>query len=211
VADLPDVEVVPLHRQVSLWLMGLAAFATMPLDESYLGTVLAFAEVERGFDPAAAAFLGVAFVVGGAVVFTTLAGVVARTPMHRLLIVAGVGSSLVMALAAAGPGWVLIPVGLVHAALLDATWLALQAMVLRANPGREGATKLVVELLETVSFVVVFGLGVLADRVGLGGAMWAYALVPLLLLPVAGSMRRLSAASRASDRPDTDGDPADDR
>jgi hypothetical protein len=57
----------------------------------------------------------------------------------------------------------------------------------------------------------VFGLGVLADRVGLGGAMWAYALVPLLLLPVAGSMRRLSAASRASDRPDTDGDPADDR
>ena len=71
-----------------------------------------------------------------------------------------------------------------------ATWLALQTTVLRANPGREGATKVIVEVLETASFAVVVAIGVLADRAGLRWAMAAFAVLPLLLLPVATAYRR---------------------
>ncbi len=50
VAATADVgELVPVHRQATVWLIALAAAATMPLDEAYLATVLAFAEVFQGF------------------------------------------------------------------------------------------------------------------------------------------------------------------
>jgi MFS family permease len=183
-------QLVPVHRQATVWLIALAAAATMPLDEAYLATVLAFAEVEEGFSSSGAALLGATFVAGGLVSLTGLTDVIARTPMATLLTVAAFGMSAVMAVAAVGPGWVLVPVGLVHSGLLMATWLALQTTVMRANPGREGATKVIVEVLETASFAIVLAIGVLADRAGLRWAMAAFAVVPLLLLPVARAYRR---------------------
>ena len=134
-------ELVPVHRQATVWLIALAAAATMPLDEAYLATVLAFAEVFQGFSSSGAALLGATFVAGGLVSLTALPNVIARTPMATLLTVSAFGLSAVMLVAAVGPGWVLVPVGLVHSGLLMATWLALQTTVLRVNPGREGATK----------------------------------------------------------------------
>ena len=181
---------VPIHRQGAVWLVALAAAATMPLDEAYLATVLAFAEVRQGFSSSGAALLGATFVAGGLVSLTALTGVIARTSMATLLTVSALGLSAVMAVAALGPGWVLVPVGLVHSGLLMATWLALQTTVLRANPGREGATKVIVEVLETASFGVVVAIGVLADRAGLRWAMAAFAVLPLLLVPVATAYRR---------------------
>ena len=181
---------VPIHRQGAVWLVALAAAATMPLDEAYLATVLAFAEVREGFSSSGAALLGATFVAGGLVSLTALTGVIARTSMATLLTVSALGLSAVMAVAAIGPGWVLVPVGLVHSGLLMATWLALQTTVLRANPGREGATKVIVEVLETASFGVVVAIGVLADRAGLRWAMAAFAVLPLLLVPVATAYRR---------------------
>jgi hypothetical protein len=170
--------------------VALAAAATMPLDESYLAVVLAFAEAIRDYSSAGAALLGVTFVAGGLLSLTAFTGLIAPTELSRLLTVSAFGLTGVMLLAALGPGWVLVPVGLVHSALLAATWLALQSLVMRANPGREGATKVVVEVLETSSFVIVLAFGVLADRAGLRWAMGAYALVPLLMLPVATASRR---------------------
>jgi MFS family permease len=189
VADVGE-RLVPVHRQAAVWLVALAAAATMPLDEAYLATVLAFAEVFEGFSSAGAALLGATFVAGGLVSLTALTGVIARTPMATLLTVSALGMSGAMAVAAIGPGWVLVPVGLVHSGLLMATWLALQTTVLRVNPGREGATKVIVEVLETASFAIVVAIGVLADRAGLRWAMAAFALLPLLLLPVATAYRR---------------------
>jgi MFS family permease len=181
---------VPVHRQATVWLVALAAAATMPLDEAYLATVLAFAEVREGFSSTGAALLGATFVAGGLVSLTGLTDVIARTSMATLLTVSAFGLSAVMVVAAVGPGWVLVPVGLVHSGLLMATWLALQTSVMRANPGREGATKVVVEVLETASFAIVLAIGVLADRAGLRWAMAAFAVVPLLLVPVATAYRR---------------------
>ncbi|HEX4981128.1 MAG TPA: hypothetical protein VFV63_05495 [Ilumatobacteraceae bacterium] len=181
---------VPVHRQATVWLVALAAAATMPLDEAYLATVLAFAEVRQGFSSTGAALLGATFVAGGLVALTGLTDVVARTSMATLLTVSAFGLSAVMVAAAVGPGWMLVLVGLVHSGLLMATWLALQTTVMRANPGREGATKVVVEVLETASFAIVLAIGVLADRAGLRWAMAAFAVVPLLLVPVARAYRR---------------------
>jgi len=183
-------DIVPVHRQATVWLVALAAAATMPLDEAYLATVLAFAEVREGFSSTGAALLGVTFVAGGLVSLTGLADVIARTSMSTLLTVSACGLSAVMVVATVGPGWVLVPVGLVHSGLLMATWLALQTTVMRANPGREGATKVIVEILETASFAIVMAIGVIADRAGLRWAMATFSVVPLLLVPVAMAYRR---------------------
>jgi MFS family permease len=183
-------DIVPVHRQATVWLVALAAAATMPLDEAYLATVLAFAEVREGFSSTGAALLGATFVAGGLVSLTGLADVIARTSMSTLLTVSAFGLSAVMVVATVGPGWVLVPVGLVHSGLLMATWLALQATVMRANPGREGATKVIVEILETASFAIVLAIGVIADRAGLRWAMATFSFVPLLLVPVAMAYRR---------------------
>jgi MFS family permease len=183
-------DIVPIHRQATVWLVALAAAATMPLDEAYLATVLAFAEVREGFSSTGAALLGATFVAGGLVSLTGLADVIARTSMSTLLTVSAFGLSAVMVVATVGPGWVLVPVGLVHSGLLMATWLALQTTVMRANPGREGATKVIVEILETASFAIVLAIGVIADRAGLRWAMAAFSVVPLLLVPVAMTYRR---------------------
>ena len=93
-ADVGDL--VPVHRQATVWLIALAAAATMPLDEAYLATVLAFAEVLQGFSSAGAALLGATFVAGGLVSLTALPGVIARTPMATLLTVSAFGLSAVM-------------------------------------------------------------------------------------------------------------------
>lgn len=185
----PDRGVVtPLHRQRLVWVLAVAAFAAMPLDEPYLATVLAFAQSTIGWSSAQAAALAVAFVAGGILAFTVLPAVIGRTPLRRLLALAGIGMAALMAAAAAGPGWSLIPIGLCHSAILNALWLGEQAVVLRANPGREGRTKLVVDAIEGSSFVLIVAIGALADRAGLRAAMWAFAMLPLVLVAVAAAV-----------------------
>ena len=110
----------PVSRQPAVWLLGLAAMVLIPLDESYLSTVLGFAERERGFNPTAAALVGIVFVVGGLLSDTVLVGWVTRSSAPRPRIVTGVGAGLVMLLAALAPGWVLVPAGIAHSVLLGA-------------------------------------------------------------------------------------------
>jgi MFS family permease len=188
VSDPADRDVVPVRRQRLVWILALAAFVAMPLDEAYLATVLAFTETTVGWTDAQAAALGIAFVAGGVLAFTVLPGVVGRLPLERLFTASGVLLAAVMALAAGAPGWVLVPAGIAHSTVLNALWLGEQAVVLRANPGREGRTKLIVELLEGSSLLLVVMIGVLADRQGLRAAMWAFAALPLLLI-VAAALR----------------------
>ncbi len=175
---------VPVSRQTSVWLLGLAAMVLIPLDESYLSTALGFAERERGFSPTAAALVGIAFVVGGLLSDTVLVGWVTRTPTPRLLVITGCGASVVMLLAALAPGWALVPIGIAHSALLGAAWLSVSTATLLVNPGREGRTRLVIEAMEFCSLAVFVPLGLVADRAGVGPAMVGYAVVPLGLVVV---------------------------
>lgn len=177
---------VPIRRQRIVWLIGLGAFAAMPLDEAYLATVLAFVERTLGLSGAQAAALGAAFVAGGVIAFSVLPDLIGRTPLPTVMTVCGIGMAAVMAIAAIGPAWLLVPIGIVHSMLLASVWLGEQVIVLRANPGREGRTRLIVELLEGSALVLVYFVGVLADAAGLRAAMLAFAAVPLLL-PVVGA------------------------
>jgi MFS family permease len=183
-----SAEEVPVGRQVSVWLLGLAAMVLIPLDESYLATVLGFAERERGFSPTAAALVGIAFVVGGLLSDTVLVGWVARSSAPRLLVVTGAGAGLVMLVAALAPGWTLVPLGIAHSALLGAAWLSVSTATLLANPGREGRTRLVIEAMEFCSLAVFVPLGIIADRAGVGPAMVGYAVVPLGLVAVGAAL-----------------------
>ena len=185
----------PVRRQRLVWFLAMGAFVAMPLDEAYLATVLAFAEAVLGWSGAAAAGLGVAFVIGGIAAFGVLPPLIARTTLPTLMTTVGIGLATAMLLAAFGPGWVLVPVGVVHSTLLGALWLGEQTAVLRANPGREGRTKLLVELLEGGALVVVYGAGLLADRHGLRSAMVTFALLPLVLPVVGWGLRRETARS----------------
>lgn len=198
--DDADGDVVPIRRQRLVWLLGAAAFVAMPLDEAYLATVLAYAESVAGWSGSTAALLGVAFVIGAGVAFGVLPDVIARTPLPRLMTIAGLGMSAVMVLAIGTPWWVLVTVGIAHSALLGSVWIGEQALVLRVNPGREGRTKLIVELLEGSAFSLVWLFGLVADRWGLRVAMGAYAAVPLLLPVIADPLRRLPDLSPARPR-----------
>jgi MFS family permease len=181
----PDSAPAPIRKQRLVWFLAMGAFVAMPLDESYLAVVLAFAQASLGWSGAQAAALGLAFVIGGVAAFGVLPPLIERTPLPRLMTVVGLGLSAVMFMAAAGPGWVLIPVGVVHSTLLGSLWLGEQTAVLRANPGREGRTKMIVELLEGSALVFVFGAGSVADRYGLRSAMVAFAVLPLALPVIA--------------------------
>nr|MBA3287671.1 hypothetical protein [Acidimicrobiia bacterium] len=201
VTERPDEDAeVPITRQARVWLLGLAALALMPLDESYLAIVLAHAERERGFSSAGAALLAIAFVAGSIAANTVLVPWVERSGAARVLGVSGASISALMLLTAVAPGWALIPIGLAFSGLIGMTWLAVTATALVANPGREGRTKLVVELMEFASLGVVLLLGIVADRAGLSTALLAYAVVPLGLVVAAFGLR-VSVRPGLSTRP----------
>ena len=191
---------VPVTRQTSVWLLGLAAMVMIPLDESYLSTVLGFAERERGFSPTAAALVGIAFVVGGLLSDTVLVGWVTRSSTPRLLVVTGAGASLVMlARRARRRVGCSCPIGIAHSALLGAAWLSVSTATLLANPGREGRTRLVIEAMEFCSLAVFVPLGLVADRAGVGPAMVGYAAVPLGLVAVGVALARTRSADNGGD------------
>jgi hypothetical protein len=75
-------------------------------------------------------------------------------------------------------------------------WVALQAAVFRLRPGQVGTTQAVVSGLSTLSVVVPPLVGVAADRVGLGAAMWLFALAPAAILLLVLTSRE-SGRSRA--------------
>ncbi len=190
-ADGPEdgARPAPIRRQQLVWLLGFGAFVAMPLDEAYLSVVLADAESVRGWSGAEAAALGAAFVAGGLIAFTVLPRFVARVDLATLMVVTGLGMFAVMVVVAVGPGWLVPFAGVAHSTLLGGLWLGEQAAVLRANPGREGRTKLVVEVCEGTSLAAVWLLGLLADSAGVRASLWAYAVLPLGLLAVAGRLR----------------------
>jgi len=176
---------------VTVALVGVASLLIAPLDESFLAVVLAFAERNHGFSPAGAAVLGVAFVGGGVLSFTVLPRLVARVSTGRLLMICGPGLAAVTVGTALAPSWALALLGVAHSALLGACWLGVQALSLRAMPGREGRALLVVEIIDTFSLVLIVALGALADAAGLRAAILGFAAVSAALtLPAMAFSRR---------------------
>jgi hypothetical protein len=61
-------------------------------------------------------------------------------------------------------------------------WVTLLAMTLRLRPGQVGTTQAAVSGLATVGVALPPLIGIAADRLGLGAAMWLFALAPAGIL-----------------------------
>ena len=178
-----------LLRLGRVWWAGLLGAGLVALDESYLGFIIAGFEGERGTSRAAAVALGSASVVGAAITSLWLAR---RTPLweaRRRMTVAAAVMTVTAALFAVLPTvWLPTAAIVVFDGALIGFWLPLQAIALRLVPGRTGSTKAVIGAIEMLGLLIPIGVGVVADRAGLGVGLLAFAAVPaaLLLLTLAG-------------------------
>jgi hypothetical protein len=73
-------------------------------------------------------------------------------------------------------------------------WVALQATTYRLRPGQVGTTQAVISGLSTVSVTIPPLVGVAADRLGLGAAMWLFTLAPVGILLIAVTIREPARA-----------------
>ena len=183
--------------------IGVIALLTTPLDETFLGMVLVFAEVGRGVSPSVAGALGAAFVAGGILTFTVLPRRLAAVAPAVVVAVAGVAMATSAIAVLVVPTAGLVLVGVVHSCALNASWLALQATALRLNPGREGKTSALISTIELGGFVLPVLIGVIADRAGLAAALVAFA-----SLAVASSVVALLGAGALGRRATAGAEPA---
>jgi MFS transporter, FSR family, fosmidomycin resistance protein len=197
--DLDQAAMVPILRHRAVWWIGVAAFVTSPLDEAFLGTVLAYAEERRSLSGATAMFLGAGFVAGGLIVYTVLVRHIEARDAPAMLTICGIAMAASSLAVLFVPGVVLVLIGLVHSASLNAQWLSLQAAALRVAPGREGRAGALIDLIDTASVGVPIAFGIVADRYGLSWSIACFAgLSLLLLLPASGlrAARRVPTIAR---------------
>jgi hypothetical protein len=167
-------------RLAGIWTLSAA------LEAPFFGFLLANLDESGRASAAAATVLVVAVIGGGMATYAALA-VVHRPFSARWQLV---GSSAALALTTVvmvATPWIpvigLAGVGFgVSTALL---WVTLQATTYRLRPGQVGTTQAVISGLSTVSVTIPPVVGVVADRLGLGAAMWLFVLAPLGILLLA--------------------------
>jgi FSR family fosmidomycin resistance protein-like MFS transporter len=178
-AVLGDTRVV---RLAAVW-----ALITL-LDEPFLGFLIANLQETHGVSAAAATALVGAIVAGGIVTYTVLAATNRSFSVRARLTAASIGLLVAVVIMVVAPWPAAIAVaGVGFGAAIALLWVTLQAMTLRLRPGQVGTTQAAVSGVATVGVVLPPLIGVAADRLGLGTAMWLFALAPaailLLVLP----------------------------
>jgi hypothetical protein len=73
-------------------------------------------------------------------------------------------------------------------------WVTLQGITLRLRPRQAGTTQAAVSGLATVGVALPTLIGMAADGLGLGPAMWLFALAPAAILLLALTVRETSRA-----------------
>jgi MFS family permease len=189
----------------AVWWLALLAVLFAPLDEPFLGFLVAFLADQPEMSPVVGQLAATALVLGGVVTYVVL---VRRPPGRRALggaaVVLAVGASTI----ALSP-WAPVVVG---AALAFGSggavfWVAYQGRLLRLRPGRPGSVTAVVGILEQPAVLIPVAIGALADRAGLEAAMLAFAAVPAVLAAVVRLGSRLAPPTppRIHDRPGSGG------
>jgi MFS family permease len=159
------------------------------LDEAYLAFVIAYLRRDQHLAPARATLTASALVVGTIIGFTVAAGRARRGSTRgalrraaALLSVSSLGIALLsdpVAVALCG-----LAFGIAGARF----WVVFHATVLRHRPGQAGSVTAVVGNLEMLGFGFPIAIGAIADAHGLRAGLLGYALVPVALLLVAGSV-----------------------
>jgi predicted MFS family arabinose efflux permease len=176
-------------RLAAIWALSAA------LDAPFLGFLIANLEETRRVSTATAAALVVAVVTGGMATYAVLA-VVRRPVSTRSRFVLGSSGLLVTTVVMVGAPWtpVVALAGVGFGAAGALLWVALQATTYRLRPGQVGTTQAVISGLSTVSVTIPPLVGVAADRLGLGAAMWLFTLAPVGILLIAVTIREPARA-----------------
>jgi MFS family permease len=160
-------------RLAAIWLL------TAALDEPFFGFLIANLEGTRRVSTATATALVVSVVVGGMATYAALA-VMRRRFSGRARFIAGSLGLLATTVIVVGAPWtaVIALAGVGFGAASALLWVALQSTTLRLRPGQVGTTQAVISGLATAGIVIPPLIGVAADRLGLGAAMWLIVLAP---------------------------------
>lgn len=165
------------------------------LDEPFLGFLIANLEQTRHTSAAAATGLVVSVVVGGIATYTALA-VIRRPVDARSRFAVGAVGLLLATIVMVGTPWtpVIALAGVGFGAAIALVWVTLLTTTLRLRPGQVGTTQAVISGLSSVRIVIPPLIGVAADRLGLGVAMWLFALAPACILLLAVTNRERTRA-----------------
>lgn len=169
-----DVRVL---RLAAIWAM------VAVLDEPFLGFLIANLQETHHVSTAIATGLVASVVVGGIAMYTVLAA--GRRPLDmRARLAAGAIGVLVTTVVMVAAPWpaVIALGGMGFGAGIGLVWATLLTTTLRLRPGQVGTTQAVISGLSTVRVAIPPLIGLAADRLGLGTAMWLFALAPVLIL-----------------------------
>jgi len=185
-AVLGDTRVV---RLAAIW-----ALVTL-LDEPLLGFLIANLEETHEVSAAAATALVGPIVAGGMVTYTLLGATRLSVSVRSRLNAASIGLLVTVLVMVAAP-WpaVVALAGVGFGSSMALLWVTLLAMTLRLRPGQVGTTQAAVSGLATVGIVFPPLIGMAADRLGLGTAMWLFALAPAAILVLVLTARETSRA-----------------
>jgi FSR family fosmidomycin resistance protein-like MFS transporter len=171
-------------RLSAIWALSAA------LDAPFLGFLIANLDETRHVSAAAATVLVVAVVAGGMATYATLAVVRRPFSTRSRLVVASIGLVMTTVVMVGAPWTAVVGLaGVGFGASGALLWVALQATTYRLRPGQVGTTQAVISGLSIVSMTIPPLVGVAADQLGLGAAMWLFVLAPAGILLIALTIR----------------------
>jgi FSR family fosmidomycin resistance protein-like MFS transporter len=174
----------------------LAAIWTLigALEAPFFGFLIANLEETRYVSTAAATAILVCVVAGGVATYAALAAASRPFSARSRFVVASLGLLVTTMVMVSAPSPVVVgAAGVGFGAASAVLWVALQAATYRLRPGQVGTTQAAVSGLSTVGIAVPTLIGVAADRLGVGAAMWLFVLAPAGILS-------LAITSRADER-----------
>ena len=159
---------------------GLLVAVIVAFDDTFIGFAVAFLITDHDLSPALATVATGAGLTGG----VAAAAWASRTSGRRVSL-----RTCSFALLAGVVLLVLVPntvtaaiaTALVGAAV-NLAWIILQARYMTLRPGQAGATSSVAEAVAQIGVTTPLALGLLADHVGLGPAMWLYVAVAVVFV-----------------------------
>jgi MFS family permease len=186
----PARAVFQLLRRHEMWWAGACGALLVALDESFIAFVIAYLRRDDGTSDSVATLIAAVFVIGGLVAAMRLARADDGAPARNLggALRAAAVTMVIGAVALAGlPAPAVVAVsGFVIGAGTIAFWVPFHAAMLRLVPGRAASVSAVVGTIEMTGLAIAPLIGAVSDARGLRAGLVVYALLPIVLLVLAG-------------------------
>jgi predicted MFS family arabinose efflux permease len=178
--------VLDVVRDRRLWVVGALSMLLAPFDEPFVAFTIALLEQGRGLSAGTASIVAVVGMSGGLVAFAFVAPRLQERRDRRLLMASGMAMGTASLLIASVPFVPLVAAAAFAASVaLNLAWLAVQHRTLALRPGQVGTAKAVVSAIELTGLALPVGIGAVADRAGLSGALGVYAFLGLAIVVIA--------------------------